>query len=104
MRRTSGVLVAFALVLTAGSAVAQIGGNNGTSPDRPVGGRAVDVNRPFSPFECDTPIAYNWYGTRARCLQELCAGRNVFNEYIFDEAHRRRKNPCWGQNPTEVDD
>jgi hypothetical protein len=64
----------------------------------------IDVNRPRSPFECDTPIGEQWYGSEERCLQELCAGRNVFNEYIFDANNRRRVNPCYGQSPTEVDE
>lgn len=71
--------------------------------ERPRGTTVIDLNRPLSEFECDTPIAMNWYGSRPRCLQDLCAGRNVYNEYIFDEAHRRRRNPCYGQNPTQVD-
>ncbi|HVN87037.1 MAG TPA: hypothetical protein VMW17_19575 [Candidatus Binatia bacterium] len=61
----------------------------------------VDVNRPRVPEDCDLPIGINWYGTRERCLAELCAGRNVYNEYIFDAANRRRKNPCYGQSPTD---
>lgn len=64
----------------------------------------IDVNRPRSPFDCDTPRGEQWYGSEERCLEELCAGRNVFNEYIFDAHNRRRLNPCYGQSPTEVDD
>jgi hypothetical protein len=64
----------------------------------------IDVNRPRSPFDCDTPIGEQWYGSEERCLQELCAGRNVFNECIFDAHNRRRLNPCYGQSPTEVDE
>lgn len=61
----------------------------------------VDVNRPRSPFECDLPNGESWYGSTQRCLQELCAGWNVYNEYIFDAQNRRRKNPCYRQSPTE---
>lgn len=92
----TGCGLAVGLALLAGTAYAQ-------GVDRPPG-NSIDINRPQSAFECDMPIAYNFYGSRARCLQDLCAGRNVYNEYVFDEAHRRRKNPCYGQNPTEVDD
>lgn len=60
----------------------------------------IDVNRPRTPFDCELPIGENWYGSRAKCLAYLCAGRNVYNEYVFEE-NRRRKNPCYGQNPTE---
>lgn len=60
----------------------------------------VDVNRPRSPFECDTPIGEHWYGSIDRCLEELCGGRNVTNEWLFDEHKRRRRNPCYGRNPT----
>jgi hypothetical protein len=63
----------------------------------------IDVNRPRNPFDCDLPIGINWYGTRERCLAELCAGKNVYNEYIFDAGDRRRKNPCYGQSPTEFE-
>jgi hypothetical protein len=64
----------------------------------------IDVNRPRSPFDCDTPRGEQWYGSEERCLEELCAGGNVFNEYIFDASNRRRLNPCYGQSPTEVDE
>lgn len=60
----------------------------------------IDVNRPHSPFDCTTPIGESWYGSTRRCLAELCAGHNVYNEYIF-EGMRRRKNPCYGQSPTD---
>ncbi len=63
-------------------------------------GGQVDVNRPHSPFDCTTPIGVSWYGSTKRCLAELCAGHNVYNEYIF-EGERRRKNPCYGQSPTD---
>ena len=68
---------------------------------RPHGSDVIDVNRPRTPFDCELPIGEQWYGSRARCLAFLCAGQNVYNEYIFDAANRRRKNPCYGQSPTE---
>lgn len=61
----------------------------------------VDVNRPRSEFECDTPVGEKWYGSTERCLAELCGGKNVTNEWIFDRQNRRRRNPCYGQSPTE---
>ncbi len=68
------------------------------------GGQAVDVNRPHSPFQCDTPIGESWYGSTARCLDELCAGFNVTNEWLFvGDDKRRRRNPCYGRNPTSFD-
>ncbi len=63
--------------------------------------RDVDINRPRTPFDCELPIGENWYGSRARCLAYLCGGENVYNEYLFDADGRRRKNPCYGQSPTE---
>ena len=60
----------------------------------------VDVNRPKSQFECDTPVGEKWYGSTERCLEELCGGQNVYNEWIFDANKRRRRNPCYGRNPT----
>jgi hypothetical protein len=73
----------------------------------PVAARAqkqIDVNRPRTPFDCDLPIGKEWYGSPARCLAELCGDRNVYNEYIFDAENRRRRNPCYGQNPTTYPD
>lgn len=64
----------------------------------------VDVNRPRTPFDCDLPIGKDWYGSRDRCLAYLCEGRNVYNEYIFDAHNRRRRNPCYGQSPTDFPD
>jgi hypothetical protein len=60
----------------------------------------VEINRPKTAFDCDTPRGESWYGSTERCLDELCAGQNVYNEYIF-EGPRRRKNPCYGRSPTE---
>jgi hypothetical protein len=64
-------------------------------------GVQVDVNRPHTPFDCELPIGKQWYGSREVCLEYLCGGRNVYNEYIFDQDNRRRKNPCYGQSPTD---
>lgn len=64
----------------------------------------IDVNRPRSPFDCLLPIGQQWYGSQQRCLAYLCAGQNVYNEYVFDAQSRRRKNPCFGQSPTELRD
>jgi len=80
------------LSLHAGLAVAQ-------APSGP--SVQIDVNRPRTPFDCHLPIGTQWYGSREVCLQYLCGGRNVYNEYIFDQDNRRRKNPCYGQSPTD---
>ena len=64
---------------------------------------AIDINRPRVPEQCDLPIGIDWFGTRERCLAELCGGQNVYNEYFFDVNGRRRKNPCYGQSPTEFE-
>jgi len=61
----------------------------------------VPINRPQSPFDCELPIGQQWYGSRERCLAYLCGSGNVYNEYVFDVDGRRRKNPCYGQSPTE---
>jgi hypothetical protein len=63
--------------------------------------QTIYVDRPRSPFDCELPIGQQWYGSRERCLAYLCGGENVYNEYIFDADGRRRKNPCYGQSPTE---
>jgi len=63
--------------------------------------QVIDVNRPRTPFDCELPIGQQWYGSRAGCLAYLCGGQNVYNEYFFDADNRRRRNPCYGQNPTE---
>lgn len=66
--------------------------------------KQIDVNRPRTPFDCDLPIASEWYGSRARCLADLCGRQNVYNEYVFDADNRRRRNPCYGQDPTTYPD
>ena len=72
----------------------QVPGQQGTNQPAP-------VNRPRSPYDCGLPIGKQWYGSRERCLAYLCGGENVYNEYVFDADNRRRKNPCYGQSPTE---
>jgi len=65
----------------------------------------VDVNRPRNAYECDLPHAIRWYGSEHRCLQELCTGRNVTNQWTFDRGgSRRRKNPCYGVSPQTFED
>jgi hypothetical protein len=60
----------------------------------------IDVNRPRSEFECDLPNGIRWYGSKQRCLQELCADKNVTNEWTFDSnGKRRRRNPCYRIDP-----
>ncbi len=62
----------------------------------------VDVNRPTSPLQCDTPVGTDWFGSTERCLDELCGNWNVTNEWLFvDGGKRRRRNPCYGRNPLE---
>lgn len=63
----------------------------------------LEVNRPRSVFDCNTPRGEQWYGSTDRCLEELCAGKNVYNEFIF-QGSRRRRNPCYGRSPTEFED
>jgi hypothetical protein len=69
-----------------------------------VGGRVtreIEVNRPRSIFQCDTPLGKDWYGSTERCLAELCVGGNYTNRYISD-AERLRRNPCYGRDPYEL--
>jgi hypothetical protein len=62
----------------------------------------IEVNRPRSIFECDTPIGVSWYGTADRCLKELCAGENVISTHVIDREGRLRRNPCYGRSPFEL--
>ncbi|MEO6027520.1 MAG: hypothetical protein ABIR79_11695 [Candidatus Binatia bacterium] len=62
----------------------------------------VEINRPRSIFECDTPIGEKWYGSADRCLRELCAGENVTNAQLVDASGRLRRNPCYGRDPFEL--
>jgi hypothetical protein len=64
----------------------------------------ININRPRSAFDCTLPNGKEWYGSEERCLAYLCAGQNVYNEYIFDHDNRRRKNPCYGQSATDFPD
>ncbi len=108
----TGVVIWLFVLLASGSGV--WAADTGERPMPPAGGAgsrpplvvappggSVDVNRPQTPFDCELPIGVSWYGSRARCLAYLCGGENVYNEYVFDADGRRRKNPCYGQNPTE---
>ena len=61
----------------------------------------VTINRPRDASQCDLPGGAQYYGSTDRCLEELCAGQNVINEYVFDDHSRRRRNPCYGHSPTE---
>jgi hypothetical protein len=87
--------------LVAEQAPGQQGTNQPAVVVVPGASQAVDVNRPQSPFDCELPIGQQWYGSRERCLAYLCGGENVYNEYVFDADGRRRKNPCYGQSPTD---
>jgi hypothetical protein len=98
MRRTAlysglGVLVT-CLGLAAGSA-------HGQDPRLRANG-TIDVNRPRSPFDCDTPIGRDWFGSSERCLAELCAGENVTNAHVVDARGNLRRNPCAGRDPFEL--
>jgi hypothetical protein len=62
----------------------------------------IEVNRPRSIFECDTPVGEQWYGSTNRCLKELCAGENVISIHVLDGAGRLRRNPCYGRSPFEL--
>jgi len=93
MRRIMLVLAVVTLVPSAASATA-------TRPAR----RArivVSAVRPASPFECGTARATEWYGSPARCLEELCRGRNVTNAYVEGPGGRLVRNPCHFSRPRE---
>ena len=55
---------------------------------------ALDGVQPGSPFDCDTAHASQWFGSTARCLAELCRGRNVTNASVIGGDGRLRANPC----------
>ena len=107
MHSISSVLLALWFVVASG-APAQAGDGppiaQRAKPGTVQAPAVIDVNRPRTPFDCDLPIGVEWYGSRERCLAELCAGQNVYNEYLFDGSERRRKNPCYGQSATEFPD
>jgi len=70
-----------------------------------VGQLQVDINRPRTPFDCSLENGIRWYGSKERCLQELCAGGNTTNEWIFDSnGKRRRRNPCYRVDPFNFDE
>jgi hypothetical protein len=73
-----------------------------TSQAHVVPGGQVEVNRPRTIFDCDTPRGEAWYGSTKRCLAELCAGGNFTNRYIDGTDDRLRKNPCYGLDPYEL--
>ena len=88
------------VVLLLGAVLAAAGATGDEAAAQP--GVLIEVNRPHSIFECDTPIGVDWYGSSDRCLMELCAGRNVTNSHILDERGRLRRNPCQGRDPFEL--
>ena len=55
---------------------------------------SVESLQPGSPFDCDTAQASTWFGSTARCLAELCRGRNVTNAVVLGGDGRLRENPC----------
>ena len=55
---------------------------------------AADAIQPGSPFDCDTAHGASWFGSTARCLEELCRGRNVTNASVVGGDGRMRANPC----------
>jgi hypothetical protein len=57
---------------------------------------AASTIQPGEPFDCDTPRASAWFGSTARCLAELCRGRNVTNAAVLGGDGRLRPNPCAG--------
>ena len=76
-------------------------GHRRMSQTRPAGGQ-VEVNRPRTIFDCDTPRGEAWYGSTDHCLRELCAGGNFTNQYVDGADNRPRKNPCYGRDPYEL--
>ena len=62
----------------------------------------VDVNRPKTAFDCDLSIAERWYGSKERCLKDLCVGRDVISINVLDDG-RLRKNPCYGRTPSDLE-
>jgi hypothetical protein len=87
------------LALAAFSAAVFLAARPACSDSRPA---QVEVNRPRSIFECDTPVGEKWYGSKGRCLKDLCAGQNVISTHVFDGEGRLRRNPCYGRSPFEL--
>lgn len=65
-----------------------------TEPRRRPSRIAAETLLPGSPFDCDTPRGSAWFGSTARCLAELCRGRNVTNAAVVGDDGRLRANPC----------
>jgi hypothetical protein len=55
---------------------------------------AAETLQPSTPFDCETPRASAWFGSTARCLDELCRGGNVTNAAVIGGDGRMRANPC----------
>ncbi len=70
------------------------------------GGRATAAQRDAevvqSAFECDLPRGVRVFGSRERCLRELCERRDVTNAYVRDRRDRLRANPCAGLDPFDL--
>ncbi len=81
-------VVAATLVLLSGPADAK------KTQARRVARIDADAIEPGSPFDCDTARASAWFGSTARCLAELCRGRNVTNGAVVGADGRLRDNPC----------
>jgi hypothetical protein len=64
-----------------------------THPRRP-SRITAETLQPASPFDCDTARASRWFGSTARCLDELCRGQNVTNASVIGGDGRLRTNPC----------
>lgn len=65
-----------------------------TEPRRRPTRIAAETLQPGSPFDCDTPRGSAWFGSTARCLAELCRGRNAINAAVIGGDGRLRANPC----------
>jgi hypothetical protein len=85
--RAAAVLAAVAVIAATRDAASQV---------------QIEVNRPRTIFDCDTPRGEQWYGSTDRCLRELCVGQNVTNAQLVDESGHLRRNPCYGRDPFEL--
>ena len=65
-----------------------------TEPRRRPSRISAETLQPETPFDCDTPRGSAWFGSTARCLAELCRGRNVTNGAVVGGDGRLRANPC----------
>ena len=87
MSKLFAVLVALLLLISAPADAKK------TQPRRPT--RIVaETLQPGSPFDCGTGRASTWFGSTARCLEELCRGQNVTNAAVVGGDGRLRINPC----------